>query len=71
VREQTSPVLNQLLRGLMSAGVTVLGGPNAVRHGLVSPAHQAKSLKHEYGDLTICLEVVKVRRTTTFSALWQ
>lgn len=51
-----------LLRSLMSAGVTVLGGPGAVKHGLVSAAHGVSDLKTEYGDLTICVEVVEVRK---------
>jgi delta-1-pyrroline-5-carboxylate synthetase len=49
---------SKLLRALMSAGVTVLGGPEAVKEGLVSPGHAAKDLRQEYGDLTITVEVV-------------
>ena len=47
----------QLLRALMSAGVTVLGGPTAIAEGLVSPAHTASDLRTEYGDMTITVEV--------------
>ena len=47
-----------MLRALMSAGVTVLGGPEAIKEGLVSPAHAATDLRREYGDLTITVEVV-------------
>lgn len=49
---------SKILRALMSAGVTVLGGPEAVKEGLVSPGHAAKDMKQEYGDLTITVEVV-------------
>ena len=49
---------SQLLRALMSAGVTVLGGPEAVKEGLVSPGHAVKDMKQEYGELTITVEVV-------------
>jgi len=49
---------SQLLRALMSAGVTVLGGPEAVKEGLVSPGHAAKDMRQEYGELTITVEVV-------------
>jgi len=51
----------------MSSGVTVLGGPQAVKYGLVSPKHQATSLKHEYGEMTICVEVVDVSGSSNSS----
>lgn len=57
-RQQTGNGALQLLRALMSAGVTVLGGPEAIAEGLVSPAHAAADLRAEYGDLTITVEVV-------------
>eukprot|EP00952_Eustigmatos_sp_NYUAD-ZCMA_P004558 20057-Eustigmatos_ZCMA.PRE.1 len=62
---QTNPLASTMLRGLMLAGVTVVGGPAAVRYGLVSPAHAATDLKKEYGDLTVCVEVVEVRPART------
>lgn len=51
-------VADGVLRALRSAGVTVLGGPNAVNAGLVSPEHAAESFTVEYGNTTCCVEVV-------------
>ena len=44
------------LMGLRSAGVKVLGGPNAMKAGLCDLP--AKAMKCEYGDLTCLVEVV-------------
>jgi delta-1-pyrroline-5-carboxylate synthetase len=44
------------LMGLRSAGVKVLGGPNAMKAGLCDVP--AKEMKCEYGDLTCLVEVV-------------
>ena len=46
----------QVVSGLQSAGVTILGGPRALAAGLVSSA--TPSFKTEYGDNTLSLELV-------------
>ena len=50
-------VASATLRGLRSAGVKCLGGPNAMKLGLSDVP--ATELKFEYGDLTCMVEVVE------------
>jgi len=51
-------IANTIMRSLRAAGVEVLGGPEAVKLGLVSPQHAAESFHTEYGNLTVAVEVV-------------
>lgn len=51
-------VAADLLRGLAAAGVAVRAGPAAVAAGLLPASAACEALHTEYGDLTICVEVV-------------
>lgn len=53
-----SGVATKVLTALRQASVTLLGGPQAVRAGLVDAANQAETLRREYGNATLCVEVV-------------
>jgi len=46
-----------VLQALRSSGVRCLGGPKAMQHGLSDVP--AKSMKHEYGDMTCLVEIVE------------
>jgi len=52
-------IAGPLLRALRTAGVAIVGGPGAVRHGLVAAEQAAEGLGVEYGDKTIMVEVVR------------
>jgi len=54
-----SGTASQVLIALRQAGVTILGGPSAVLAGLVDAANKAETLHKEYGNTTLCVEVVK------------
>eukprot|EP00929_Paragymnodinium_shiwhaense_P011060 TRINITY_DN11632_c0_g1_i1.p1 TRINITY_DN11632_c0_g1~~TRINITY_DN11632_c0_g1_i1.p1 ORF type:complete len:833 (+),score=236.50 TRINITY_DN11632_c0_g1_i1:252-2750(+) len=53
-----SGAADTILRALRSAGVELLGGPEAVKGGLISPQHAVDSLHVEYGGLTCAVDVV-------------
>ena len=47
------------MKELNSKNVKVLGGPSLIPLGLLPKSDKVDSLKKEYGNLTVCLEVVK------------
>ncbi|CAM9542032.1 unnamed protein product [Ascophyllum nodosum] len=59
IADEDSATCSQVLRALHGAGVTVLGGPAALRLGVVDKDKASPGFKTEYGDLTVTLEVVE------------
>eukprot|EP00638_Chattonella_subsalsa_P000133 CAMPEP_0117765256 /NCGR_PEP_ID=MMETSP0947-20121206/19989_1 /TAXON_ID=44440 /ORGANISM="Chattonella subsalsa, Strain CCMP2191" /LENGTH=773 /DNA_ID=CAMNT_0005587847 /DNA_START=157 /DNA_END=2478 /DNA_ORIENTATION=- len=49
----------QVMTALRQASVTILGGPKAVEAGLVDTVNQAETMGKEYGNTTLCAEVVE------------
>jgi delta-1-pyrroline-5-carboxylate synthetase len=49
---------NDICNMLKKEGVTIYSGPNLAQHMTFGPP-QAKTMKHEYGALECCVEIVK------------
>ena len=52
-----SGAIDRLLRELRAAGVTIFGGPKAVKLGLTEQS--VLDFHHEYGSLSVSVEVVQ------------